>query len=260
MLKVEDVSLSFGRRRVLDHIRFSLEPGRLCGLFGPNGSGKTTLFQCCLGFIRPDAGQVRVGDRDIRQMPIRDLARHMAYVPQHHASAFSFRVEEVVLMGRTPHMNRWFRPSRPDRRAAARALDRVGISDLARAPYDILSGGQQQLALIARAIAQDTEFILLDEPTSALDFKNQTLVWETLRQLADQGRGILACSHDPNHVAWFCDTAVVLGPAGVAARGTPDQVFSQDLMDQIYDGACQVSRAMISPASGCSATGGRIAS
>ncbi|WDP90156.1 MAG: ABC transporter ATP-binding protein [Desulfobacter sp.] len=244
MLSVDHLEYSFGRRRVLEDISFTVDKGELCGLFGPNGSGKTTLFQCCLGFLRPDRGRVRLGGRDLKEMKIRETARQAAYVPQHHTPPFPYRVDEMVLMGRTPHMSRFYRPSGRDRAAARAAMERVGISDLAGESYDILSGGQRQLVLIARAIAQETDFIFLDEPTSALDFRNQTMVWNCLRQIADQGTGILACSHDPNHVSWFCDTAVVLGPSGVAARGVPEKVFSQDLMDEIYGGACEVSRAM----------------
>ncbi len=228
----------------MEDIGFSVEKGELCGLFGPNGSGKTTLFQCCLGFIRPDKGNILFHDKDIRKMTIKEAAQHVSYVPQHHAQPFAYPVKEMVLMGRTPHMGRFYRPSGKDLAAASAAMEQVGILDLANDPFDILSGGQQQLVLIARAIAQETELILLDEPTSALDFKNQTLVWKALRQIADQGTGILACSHDPNHVAWFCDTAVVLGSAGLVARGVPDQIFSQELMDEIYKDACQVSQAM----------------
>lgn len=244
MLSIEHLYYSYGSNAVLTDISFTVGRGELAGLFGPNGSGKTTLFQCCLGVARPDRGRVLLRGRDIRKMKVRDMARHVAYVPQHHAPPFPYLVREMVLMGRTPHLNRFYRPRARDRAAAGEAMERVGIQDLAEAPYDTLSGGQRQLVLIARAIAQETGFIFLDEPTSALDFRNQTLVWKCLRQVADQGTGVLACSHDPNHVSWFCDTAVVLGPSGLAARGAPDQVFSQDLMDEIYSGACEVSRAM----------------
>lgn len=244
MLNVKNLHHNFGQRAVLEDICFSIEKGELCGLFGPNGSGKTTLFQCCLGFIRPARGKILFRGQNMQQMSIRETARHVAYVPQHHSQPFPYQVEDMVLMGRTPHMSRFYRPCKKDRAAARAAMDRTGISDLAHEPYDILSGGQQQLVLIARAIAQETDMIFLDEPTSALDFRNQALVWKALRQIADQGTGILACTHDPNHVAWFCDTTVVLGSPGVVAKGAPEQVFSQDLMDKIYIGACEVSHAI----------------
>ncbi len=244
MLKVEHLYHRFGERPILENICFSVGKGELCGLFGPNGSGKTTLFQCCLGFIRPQKGNILFQDKDIKKMTIREMAQHVAYVPQHHTQPFPYQVEQMVLMGRTPHLNRFYSPGIKDRAVARAAMDRVGISDLAREPFDVLSGGQQQLVLIARAIAQDTEIIFLDEPTSALDFRNQILVWKALRQIADQGTAILACSHDPNHVLWFCDTTVVLGAPTLVARGGPNQVLSQKLMDEIYQGTCEVSHAL----------------
>jgi len=240
MFSVQGLSHGYGNTPILDDICFALERGELCGLFGPNGSGKTTLFKCCLGFITPNRGQIRFKGRDMRKMSCREMARQVAYVPQHHTPPFPFKVEEMVLMGRTPHLNRFFLPGSNDKRLAGEAMDRTGISDLAALPYDILSGGQQQLVLIARAIAQETDLIFLDEPTSALDFKNQILLWKALKSVSAQGKTILACSHDPNHVAWFCNTTVVLGKGGIIATGDPARVFSQGLMDKIYRDTCQV--------------------
>lgn len=240
MLRVNELSCCYGKRQVLDHIDFSLEKGELCGLFGPNGSGKTTLFKCCLKLITPDRGRVLLNGRDIREMKIRELARFAAYVPQHHTPPFPFTAEEMVLMGRTPHLNRFYRPGPRDRSAAWDAMERVGIPDLAATPYTALSGGQQQLVLIARAIAQEADLIFLDEPTSALDFRNQVILWKALRAIAGQGTAILACSHDPNHVAWFCHTTVVLGQGRVMAKGDPARILSQDLLDRIYRDTCQV--------------------
>lgn len=240
MLNVENIGCAFGSRQVLNNIGFSLEKGELCGLFGPNGSGKTTLFNCCLGLIRPNRGRVMLRGRDIRKMKIREMARFVAYVPQHHTPPFPFTALEMVLMGRTPHLGRFYRPGAGDRRAARDAMERLGIADLAHIPYTALSGGQKQLVLIARAMAQEADLIFLDEPTSALDFRNQVVLWKALRSIADQGTAILACSHDPNHVAWFCHTTVVLGNGRVLAKGDPARILSQDLMDRIYRDTCRV--------------------
>ncbi|MCG8565291.1 MAG: ABC transporter ATP-binding protein [Desulfobacterales bacterium] len=240
MLSVKALCHSYNGEPVLDHIGFHLEGGELCGLFGPNGSGKTTLFRCCLKLEQPDQGEIRLGGENINALSVRRMARQVAYVPQERAVAFGYPVGEMVLMGRTPHMGGFFHPGQRDRNRAEAALEMVGLSHLWHRFYDCLSGGQQQLVLIARAIAQETEIIFLDEPTSALDFKNQVVLWKILRRIADQGMTVLACSHDPNHVAWFCDTAVVLGPDGLAARGRPDDIMTQELMDRIYEGTCQM--------------------
>lgn len=240
MLLVKNICFSYNNTKVLEDISFHLGKGELCGLFGPNGSGKSTLFKCCLKFIRPDRGCVRFKGRDIKKLKTRDMAKQVAYVPQNHHPPFPFTVKEMVLMGRTPHLNRFYLPGSQDRKLVEQAMEMINISPLAGEPYDILSGGQQQMVLIARAIAQDTGLIFLDEPTSALDFKNQVIIWKTLRKIADQGISILACSHDPNHVAWFCDSTVVLGPSGLVAKGNPDQVICQGLMDEIYEDTCLV--------------------
>ena len=240
MLRIEHLGFSYNNTPVLKDISFHLKKGELCGLFGPNGTGKTTLFKCCLKFLSPASGCITFGDKDIRSLSTRDMARQVAYVPQAHYSPFSFTAEEMVLMGRSPHLNHFFRTTAKDRNTVHQAMERLGILDLAPEPYDLLSGGQQQMVLIARAIAQETQVILLDEPAAALDFKNQVNLWKTLKKIANQGTTILACSHDPNHVAWFCHTTVVLGRFGVLAQGPPGQVLSQELMDRIYENTCQV--------------------
>ncbi|MBU0969703.1 MAG: ABC transporter ATP-binding protein, partial [Proteobacteria bacterium] len=242
MLRIEHLGFSYGSTPVLKDISFHLKKGELCGLFGPNGTGKTTLFKCCLKFLSPTSGCIRFKDQDIRSLSTRAMARQVAYVPQAHYSPFAFTAEEMVLMGRTPHLNRFFMPRARDMEKVHQAMEGLGIFHLAPEPYDRLSGGQQQMVLIARAIAQETRVILLDEPAAALDFKNQVNLWKTLKKIADQGTTILACSHDPNHVAWFCHTTVVLGSSGVLAQGDPGLVLCQELMDRIYENTCQVKQ------------------
>lgn len=240
MLQVQDLSFCYGSRQVLQGLSFSVQRGELCGLFGPNGSGKTTLFRCCLNFLSY-RGKVMVDGRDVRSLGVGSLAQLIAYVPQEHRPPFPYSVFEVVLMGRTPHMaSGVFKISESDQRKALDALDRLGIADLANLSYNQLSGGQRQLVLIARALAQETRVIFLDEPTSSLDFNNQVKVWQVMRQIARQGATILACSHDPNHVAWFCDRVVMLHHQRIVAEGKPQDVFEERVLDMLYHGACQV--------------------
>ena len=240
MLKVENLWFSYGKKTVLKDINFELKKGELCGLFGPNGTGKSTLFRCCLRFLVPDSGCIRIMGQKIDTLKIKELARHVAYVPQAHHSTFSFTAGDMVLMGRTPHLNRYSTPSALDRKVAWEAMETLDIAHLAHESFDRLSGGQQQMVLIARAIAQEPEMILLDEPAAALDFSNQVNLWELLKKIADQGTTILACSHDPNHVAWFCHTTVVLDSSGILAKGDPSQVLCQEIMNRIYKDTCRV--------------------
>lgn len=156
---------------------------------------------------------------------------------------FPYLVHEVVLMGRTPHLGGVFGITRRDRMIATDALDTLGIADLAERPYSQLSGGQRQMVLMARAIAQNTPLMFLDEPTSALDFQNQMRIWKIMRTVVENGRTVIACSHDPNHVAWFCDRVVVVGNCGVIADGSPIEAINEQTLDLIYQNTCTVQTA-----------------
>lgn len=240
MLSVSGLDFSYGDHRVLDNVAFSVPKGSLCGLVGPNGSGKTTLFKCCLGLLKHD-GRVLINGVDITSKGTRDIAKSVSYVPQEHRPPFPFSVFEVVLMGRTPHMGSGaFAIAQEDRNICYESLERLGISSLAQRSYNALSGGQRQLVLIARALAQQTPMVLLDEPTSALDFSNQLKVWHLLQHLCSEGVTILACAHDPNHVAWFTDHVIMVANAGVLDTGPTAEVFTQANLNTLYDHSCDV--------------------
>jgi len=164
----------------------------------------------------------------------------VSYVPQEHKPPFPYLVREVVLMGRTPHLGGLFGVKKKDKEIALDALDQLEISRLADHPYNQLSGGERQMVLIARAIAQDTPLMFLDEPTSTLDFHNQMKIWEIMRSVTEEGKTILACSHDPNHVAWFCDRVIVISNSGVVADGHPRDVINDEILDLIYKDTCSV--------------------
>jgi len=240
MLKVQDLHFSYGSRAVLRGISFQVREGELCGLFGPNGCGKTTLFKCCLSFLKPQKGIIRLGDLDVRNLRVKDMARSIAYVPQEHKPPFPYLAREVVLMGRTPHLEGLFSISDGHKRKAMESMELLEISSLAEEPYNQLSGGQRQLVLIARAIAQETGVILLDEPTSTLDFSNQVRIWQILRRIAQRGIAILACCHDPNHVSWFCDKVILMNGEGIIGQGPPRQMINQETLERIYRGVCDV--------------------
>jgi iron complex transport system ATP-binding protein len=244
MIRIKNLSYSYGQNQVLKEVSSTIEAGILCGLFGPNGSGKTTLFRCCLGLLSTPPDTIWLDGKDISTFRVRDLARRAAYVPQEHRVPFPFKVKEVVMMGRTPRLSAGeiFRISEEHKRATVEALEILEIVDLADSLYDHLSGGQRQLVLIARAIAQQTSILFLDEPTSALDFDNQIKIWRALRSLAKQGVTILACSHDPNHVAWFCDRVIMLGKGQVVADGHPRISVTETTLKKVYREKCRVKR------------------
>jgi len=170
------------------------------------------------------------------------LAKHIDYVPKHHQLIFPFTVREIVAMGRNPHKSFGLSLSRQDNEVVDHTMDRVGIAHLGSRIYSTLSGGQRQLALIARALAQNAELIFLDEPTSSLDFSNQLTIWETLMSIAEGKVGIIICCHDPNHILWFCDQAVVLKEGCVEACGLPAQTLTQALLQDLYGRRIAMSR------------------
>lgn len=243
MLQVKDIHFNYGDFPVLSGISFSVKKGELCGLFGPNGCGKTTLFKCCLKFLKSRKGSVYIAGKDVNKQSIEELAKVVSYVPQEHKPPFPYLVREVVLMGRTPHLGGFFGVKRRDKEIALNALEKLEIADLASRPYNQLSGGQRQMVLMARAIAQDTPIMFLDEPTSALDFQNQMKIWETMKAIAAEGKTILACSHDPNHVAWFCDRVIVMSPKGIVAEGSPEATINEEVLDLIYSNSCSVLKS-----------------
>ncbi len=235
IMEVRAVSFAYGPRKVLHEISLDITAGRLCGLLGPNGSGKITLFKCCLGFHKISGGRIILVEKDLSTYGPRHLARHLAYVPQDHQPAFPYLVREMVEMGRSPHRGALPFLSRADHQAVDHALERVGLRDLASENFNHLSGGQRQLVLVARALAQEADLMFLDEPTSSLDFSNQLTVWETVRDIAGEGLGVVICCHDPNHILWFCDEVAALKNGRLLAVGPAGSTLSRELLEELYD-------------------------
>ncbi len=230
---------------VLKDVSAGFRQGKLHALFGPNGCGKSTLLKCVVGLL-PVQG-VEVFGRQLHTLTPRQRAKLVGYVPQEHRTGFPFTTQEVVLMGRTPHLGGLSGPRAADRQAAMDAMTEVGVQELAQRPYTQLSGGQRQLVLIARALCQDAPLLVLDEPTSALDFKNQLLVWNTLCRLRDGGRTILVCTHDPNHLLWYCDEALCLQDGRVLAQGPAQQLVQGPLLEQLYGPVCMLQNGTVRP-------------
>ncbi len=243
-MKLEAKHLDFGYRgrRVGADVSLSLATGEVLCLLGPNGSGKTTLFKTLLGLLPPQGGQVLVDGTDVRQGKRAQVARLVSYVPQAHVAFFPFTVREIVLMGRTAHLGVFSSPSRRDHEVAQAAIERMRLAQLADSIYTRISGGERQLALIARALAQDARIIVMDEPTANLDFGNQVRVMEHVQSLAQAGMGVLLSTHDPDQAFLCADRVAMLHDGKLARLGPPAQAITADSLRQLYGVDVQVAQ------------------
>lgn len=240
-LEVKNLSFAYGTQVVFRDIAFSLKSGELCALLGINGSGKSTLLRCCTGLLSPKSGEIFVSGKNIVKSDAPAIAKTAAFVPQDHPVSFPYSVYEMVLMGRTTHISNFFQIADIHHVKTEAAIKRLNLEHLSNKSFTELSGGQRQLVLIARALAQETPLLLLDEPTASLDFKNQLLIWNTMRQLQEEGKAILVCTHDPNHVLWYCNRVVVMAEQHIIADGEPEQVLTTDILTRIYGPICHLS-------------------
>jgi iron complex transport system ATP-binding protein len=231
----QGLSIGYSDRLVGRDLDVAVQTGEVLALLGPNGSGKTTLLKTLLGLLAPKAGDVQLDGRTLDNYRSRDRARLMAYVPQSHQATFAFTVETVVLMGRIAHGNLFSRPTAADRAVATRSLERFEIAHLRERPYTMISGGERQLALLARALAQEPQFIVLDEPTASLDFGNQGKVMREIRSLAASGHGVLFTTHDPNHAMRAADRAYLLRDGIRIAEGAVNAVLNREQLMALYD-------------------------
>jgi iron complex transport system ATP-binding protein len=234
LLAFEALHLRLGAREVLADVSLELRPGEVLGLAGPNGAGKTTLLRAGCGVLAPASGRVLLEGRPLAEHGRRGVARRLAVVPQDAAFAFPFRAGEVVLMGRTPHLPRLGFEGSEDLAIARSALERVGIAALADRSILELSGGERQLVLFARALAQQPSVLLLDEPTAHLDLYHRLRVLELVRELADEGRGALVVSHDLSLAARSCDRLAIVAGGRLLAVGRPAEVLEPGLLRRAF--------------------------
>jgi iron complex transport system ATP-binding protein len=233
-LAVADLAFGYRERRVGTDVAFAMPPGEVLCLLGPNGGGKTTLFKTILGIVPPLAGRVLVDGEDVSAWSPRRRALALGYVPQSGAGPFPFTVREMVLMGRTAHRGPFAAPTLADHQAADASLEALGIAALAGRDWLRISGGERQLALIARALAQEPRVLVLDEPTASLDFGNQVRVLEQIRRLASRGLGVLFSTHHPEQAFACADRVAMLHGGRLIRLGPPDAVITPEAMRLVY--------------------------
>lgn len=234
---------------IADRISFAYEPGRdvlrsisltigerrVVSILGANGSGKTTLLDCLSGIRTPHTGAVSIDGRRLDELSARERAKRIGVVPQLHEPVFAFTVGQAVLLGRAPHLGLFARPAREDLAAVDRALSSVGILELRDRPYTRISGGERQLVMIARGLAQGARYLLMDEPAAHLDPHHQHDVLSVVRDLADQGFSFVVTSHHPNNALLYADEVVFLIDGEAAFHGPPDRAISEETLKLAYE-------------------------
>ena len=233
-LTVSDLGFSYDRRPILQGVSFSLEEGRLVALLGCNGAGKTTLLRCILGLNEGYTGSIAVDGSEVRALRPRELSHRVAYIPQAHYSSFRYSVLEMVLMGTTHWLSAVATPGAREEAAALSALRALNAESLAPRDYSKISGGEQQLVLIARALAQGTKLLLMDEPTANLDYGNGRRVLAAVRRLTREGYTVLLSTHDPQYALTYADRILALSGGALIADGTPRDALTPALIRTLY--------------------------
>ena len=235
LFQLDRVDVSLNSTRILNGVSFEVQSGEFLGIIGPNGSGKSTLLRTMAGVLSPASGSVRLDGSEVARTPGRQLARRLAIVPQDNPIAFDFTVQEIVLMGRSPHLGRFEIEKDRDAEIAADALKRTNLLHLADRGIATLSGGERQRAMIARALAQQTDIIFLDEPTAHLDINYQVEILDLARrENAENGKTIVVVLHDLNLAAEFCDRLIMFKEGAVFAIGSPEEVITKENVQQVY--------------------------
>lgn len=241
MLSVRDLKTGYGKTEIVHGVSFDLHEGEFGCIMGANGCGKTTTIKTILDILPALGGDVLVDGKSVFGMTNAERAQCFAYIPQSHTPPFPFTVADVVLLGRTPYIGAFAHIRESDRVIAYRALLQLGIENMAESIYTELSGGQQQLVLIARALAQQPKVLVMDEPTASLDFGNQQLVLSRMRRLTGDGTSVLMVSHDPGHAFFCADTVYMMKDGLLMAQGTPRETVTEENLKRMYGHAVCVA-------------------
>jgi len=242
LIELDNVTFAYEEEPVLRGVSLHIPPGQMLGIIGPNSSGKSTLLRLIAGILHPNSGSVVLDGRDSSGLTRRETARLVSFVPQETPVTFPFRVQEIVLMGRTPHLSAVSFESEKDFQIANEALKSTDTYHLRDRFLDELSGGERQLAIIARALTQAASIMLLDEPTSFLDIRHQLDIFNIITRLnRKQERTIIVVSHDLNLASLYCSRLVLLHEGRIAADGKPEEVLTPDILQQTYNVAMTVT-------------------
>ncbi len=246
MIKLDNLQCGYGKKVVLKNISGNIKKGELTCLLGKNGAGKTTLFKTILGILPALGGEIYYDNKTFQSFNSKKFARYISYVPQAHGTPFSFSVLDVVLMGQYASSgNTWGKPGKKSMEIALECIHSLGINHLVNKTFSKLSGGEKQMVLIARAMAQQPVFIAMDEPTSNLDLCNQVKVLQYAKILTRQGFGVIMNTHSPQQVLQYADTAILLDKGSIKQWGNPNDILTTTNVANLYDTSLEIIETTI---------------
>ena len=234
MLQVEDLTFSYKKEIILNNLSFQLNDGQSVCLLGKNGVGKSTLFKCLLHLLKPKTGKILIDGQEIQTFSREKLSQLISYIPQKPSGYIQFTVFEMVLMGTTSRLKTYQQPGLAEYELADAALVQLNITQLKNKLFSEISGGEQQLVIIARSIAQQSHIIIMDEPCANLDYGNQIMILEMIQKLCAQGYLIIQATHDPNHALQYADQVLILQEGRLLAQGIPKAVLTEEQLENIY--------------------------
>lgn len=233
LIQINNLTIGYKEKTVLKNINLNIRRGEIVTFLGPNGSGKSTLMSTINGILKPLTGHIFINNKNINELKPKDLAKLISFVPQAHIPKFDYKVFDMVLTGRTPHIN--YVPKKYDLEKTKEAIEKIEIGHLQNKKYTELSGGERQLVIIARAIAQETKIILLDEPTSYLDLKNQLKVLKLIENINKENNiTFIMTLHEPNHALAYSNKIVLINRDKIEV-GTPEKIISKENIKLVYD-------------------------
>lgn len=242
MVKADDVHFTYGGKETLQGISFEARAGEFIGLLGPNGSGKTTLMRCINAMLRPQKGTITIDGKDVSKLKVKEVARICANVPADCNEDFSLSVQEVVFLGRYPHVDGMWWESKRDEQVVLETMRKFELEHLADRRLAELSSGEKARALMAKAVVQAPKILLADEPSAHLDLRFKLEMMERLKELSRQGVCVITASHDMNLTSKYCDRVMMIGGGKVVAMGTPVEVITAERIRDIYSVEVSVFR------------------
>ncbi|BDR66562.1 ABC transporter [Clostridium tetani] len=236
-LSVENINVELGNKKIVHNACITVNKGEFVGLIGPNGSGKSTLLKTIYRICKPKSGAIYLDGKNLLTMPIKDMARELGVVSQFNHIAFDIKVEDMVLMGRSPHKKMLEQDNEQDYKIAREMLEKVDMLNYAKRSFSTLSGGEKQRVLLARTLAQQVELLILDEPTNHLDIKYQIQILNLVKSLKTTA---VVALHDLNLAAAYCDKLYVMHNGNVVANGEPKDILTSQLIKEVYEVDCKI--------------------